>query len=111
MKNVPLVLALLFAVPLHAADSKKLDAEVAAITKSALLIDTHNDIPSFTVSGADIANAPKNHTDIPRLKQGGVGAVFFSVYVTSLTATPKPSSRPSPPPTSKKRIATMKSPP
>jgi membrane dipeptidase len=83
MKNVPLVLALLFAVPLHAADSKNLDAEVAAITKSALLIDTHNDIPSFTVSGADIANAPKNHTDIPRLKQGGVGAVFFSVYVAA----------------------------
>jgi membrane dipeptidase len=84
MKNVPLVLSLLFAASLlHAADSKKLDAEVAAITKSALLIDTHNDIPSFTVTGADIANSPKNHTDIPRLKQGGVGAVFFSVYVAA----------------------------
>jgi membrane dipeptidase len=63
--------------------TKKLDAEVKAITKSAILIDTHNDIPSFTVDGADIGNAPKNETDIPRLKQGGVGAVFFSVYVAS----------------------------
>jgi membrane dipeptidase len=63
------------------ANQKKIDSEVKAITKSAILIDTHNDIPSFTVDGADIGNSPKNHTDIPRLKLGGVGAVFFSVYV------------------------------
>jgi membrane dipeptidase len=73
-------LLLLSAFPLHA---DKLDAQVKAITKSAILIDTHNDIPSFTVDGADIGNSPKNHTDIPRLKQGGVGAIFFSVYVSS----------------------------
>ncbi len=60
---------------------KKIDAQVKAITKSAILIDTHNDIPSFTIDGTDIAKAPKNHTDIPRLREGGVGAVFFSVYV------------------------------
>jgi membrane dipeptidase len=62
-------------------DPEKLNAEVRAITNSAILIDTHNDIPSFTIDGTDIGNAPKNHTDIPRLRQGGVGAVFFSVYV------------------------------
>ena len=72
-------LALLAAPP----DSKKIESEVRAITKSAILIDTHNDIPSFTIDGVDIGNAPKNQTDIPRLKQGGVGAVFFSVYVGS----------------------------
>jgi len=64
-----------------AADQKKIDAQVKAITKSAILIDTHNDIPSFTIDGADIANSPKNHTDIPRLREGGVGAIFFSVFV------------------------------
>ena len=61
----------------------EIDKEVDAITKSAILIDTHNDIPSFTVDGADIGNSPKNHTDIPRLREGGVGAVFFSVYVAA----------------------------
>jgi membrane dipeptidase len=75
------VLLLLAAAATQGADSKKIDAQVKAITKSAILIDTHNDIPSFTVDGADIGNSPKNHTDIPRLKQGGVGAVFLSVYV------------------------------
>ena len=57
------------------------DAQVKAITKSAILIDTHNDIPSFTIDGTDIGNAPKNYTDIPRLREGGVGAIFFSVFV------------------------------
>jgi membrane dipeptidase len=64
-----------------ASDNKRLASQVKAVTKSAILIDTHNDIPSFTVDGTDIGNAPKNHTDIPRLRQGGVGAVFFSAYV------------------------------
>jgi membrane dipeptidase len=77
-------LLLLPVINIFAADSanqKKIDSKVKAITKSAILIDTHNDIPSFTVDGADIGKSPKNHTDIPRLRQGGVGAVFFSVYV------------------------------
>jgi membrane dipeptidase len=66
-----------------APDSRNLDEEVNSITKSAILIDTHNDIPSFTVDGADIGNSPRNHTDIPRLREGGVGAIFFSVYVAA----------------------------
>src|SRR6201996_8716271 len=62
-------------------ESSKIDRQVKAITKSAILIDTHNDIPSFTIDGADIGNSPKNYTDIPRLRKGGVGAIFFSVFV------------------------------
>ena len=76
-------LALFMAGALFAADSKKIDKQVAAITKSAILIDTHNDIPSFTVDGADIGASPKTQTDITRLHKGGVGAVFFSVYVAA----------------------------
>ena len=72
-------LPLMFAAP----DRKKIEAEVKWITKSAILIDTHNDIPSFTVDSADIGHSPKTMTDIPRLKQGGVGAIFFSVYVAA----------------------------
>src|SRR5690242_13555987 len=76
-----LLLPLINAFAADSANQKKIDSKVKAITKSAILIDTHNDIPSFTVDGVDIGNAPKNHTDIARLKEGGVGAVFFSVYV------------------------------
>ncbi len=74
-----LITALLPAAPA----GKKLEDQVRKITNSVILIDTHNDTPSFTVDGADINSAPKNYTDIPRLKQGGVGAVFFSVYVAA----------------------------
>jgi len=76
-------LAVLMSGALFAADSKKIDKQVAAITKSAILIDTHNDIPSFTVDGADIGASPKTQTDITRLHTGRVGAVFFSVYVAA----------------------------
>lgn len=58
------------------------DAEVARVHQSALLIDTHNDVTSFTVDGMDIGKPQtKRHTDLAKLKQGGVGAVFFAVYV------------------------------
>src|SRR2546430_15140090 len=60
------------------------DAEVMRVHRSALLIDTHNDIPSRTVEGFDIGpRVPSGHTDIVRLKEGGVGAQFFAVYVAA----------------------------
>lgn len=55
-----------------------------------LLIDTHNDVTSFTVQDFDIGKSDgKHHTDIARLKQGGVGAVFFAVYVSGAYAESK----------------------
>lgn len=58
------------------------DADVMSVHRSALLIDTHNDVPMKTVKGYDIAQpAPRGSTDIPRLKAGNVGAVFFAAYV------------------------------
>jgi membrane dipeptidase len=64
------------------------DAEVMRVHRSALLIDTHNDVPWRVVDGFDIGattgpSAHTGHTDIARLKAGGVGAVFFAVYVGS----------------------------
>lgn len=55
-----------------------------SVHRSALLLDTHNDIPSRTVAGIDIGEpSTDTHTDVPRLKQGGVGGVFFAVYVAA----------------------------
>ncbi|MGE5647658.1 MAG: dipeptidase [Acidobacteriota bacterium] len=54
----------------------------AAGAQEPLLIDTHNDVPSRTVEGFEIGKPSKDgHTDVARLKKGGVGAVFFSAYV------------------------------
>ena len=64
------------------------DAEVARVHKSALLIDTHNDLTSFTVKGFDIGSKGANtHTDIQRLRAGNVGAQFFAAYVAADYAT------------------------
>ena len=56
-------------------------AEVDAITRDAILIDTHNDVPSLTVDGYDIATPnTKGMTDLPRMR-GYLGAEFFAVFV------------------------------
>jgi membrane dipeptidase len=63
------------------APRKVTDAEVARITRDAILIDTHDDVPSKTVDGYDIATPNKRgQTDLPRMK-GFLGAEFFAVYV------------------------------
>ncbi len=60
------------------------DAEVRRVHKSALLIDTHNDVTSSTVAGLDLGKPNTDHmTDIGRMKQGGMGAQFFAVYVAA----------------------------
>jgi len=60
------------------------DAEVQKVHKSALLIDTHNDITSRTVQGYDIGKAKNDgHTNLTALREGGVGAQFFAVYVAA----------------------------
>ena len=48
----------------------------------AILIDTHNDVLSSGVlDGVDISKRVKEgHTDLPRLKEGGVDIQFFSVW-------------------------------
>jgi len=59
------------------------DAEVKRVHSSAILIDTHNDITSRTVDGYDIGEAKHDgHTNVTSLKEGGVGAQFFAVYVS-----------------------------
>lgn len=58
------------------------DAEVRRVHQSALLVDTHNDVPIKVLKGYDIAMpAPSGSTDLARLRAGNVGAVFFAAYV------------------------------
>jgi membrane dipeptidase len=80
---------------LAAADTPKarppvvLTDEAAAIHRDAILIDGHNDLPwqfrtkkDFSFRFLDISRPQKGlHTDIPRLKKGGVGAQFWAAYV------------------------------
>jgi membrane dipeptidase len=61
---------------------------------SSYVFDGHNDLPwairnkaSSSFDNIDIASRqPQLHTDIPRLREGNVGAQFWSVYVPANTA-------------------------
>ncbi len=72
----------------------KLTEEALKIHREALLIDGHNDLPwqfrkghDFSFRKFDIARPqPLLHTDIARLRKGGVGAQFWSAYVDANTA-------------------------
>jgi membrane dipeptidase len=81
--------ALMSAMTLAQSD---VSARARALHKQVPLIDGHNDYPwalrgldpgrDFT--SADITGSvPKLMTDIPRLRQGGLGGQFWSVYVPS----------------------------
>jgi membrane dipeptidase len=62
------------------------DDEVMKVHRSALLIDTHNDVTSRTVDGFDFGPRAKDgHTDIARMKEGGQGGIFFAVFVSADT--------------------------
>ncbi|HEX8746188.1 MAG TPA: membrane dipeptidase [Pyrinomonadaceae bacterium] len=54
------------------------------IHRKAIVVDGHNDITSPMIDeGYDLGtpSVGKYHTDIPRMKQGGVTGQFFSIYV------------------------------
>src|SRR5262245_24350939 len=72
----------------------ELTEKALQIHREALIFDGHNDLPYALKDGndpffkkIDIAQPQaKLHTDIPRLRKGGVGAQFWSAYVAAETA-------------------------
>jgi membrane dipeptidase len=64
-------------------------AMVDEVLRAMPVVDGHNDLPmqlraksGYRVAGLDRPR-PEFHTDLPRLRAGGVGAQFWSVYVPS----------------------------
>jgi membrane dipeptidase len=63
---------------------EKLWKKALEIQRKSIVVDTHNDVLSFmTDNNYDIgvSSVGKYHTDIARMKQGGLTAEFFSVYI------------------------------
>ena len=63
---------------------EKLWKRALDIQRKSIVVDTHNDILSFMYDeNYDIgtSSAGKYHTDLARMKQGGLTAEFFSVYI------------------------------
>jgi membrane dipeptidase len=68
-------------------EDAKLRERAMKLHREAIVIDTHNDITSpITDEGFDLGArdaSGKNQTDIPRMKEGGLGAEFFAIYVAA----------------------------
>lgn len=70
-----------------------LSEEALRVHREAIVIDGHNDLPwelrdqgDLTFNRLDVRKPqPLMHTDIPRLRKGGVGAQFWSAYVPART--------------------------
>src|ERR1043165_4553273 len=63
---------------------EKLWRRALEIHRKAIVVDGHNDITSPMIDeGYDLGtpSVGKYHTDIARMKQGGMTAQFFSIYV------------------------------
>src|SRR5438132_12635613 len=67
--------------------------EALKIHREAILIDGHNDLPWQYREKADLSFGrldirkpqPALHTDLPRLRRGGVGGQFWSAFVPAST--------------------------
>lgn len=69
---------------------------LSALLAAAPVFDGHNDLPwalrktGYDLVATDIAQPqPQLHTDIPRLRAGGVGAQFWSVFVPGTLSGPE----------------------
>jgi membrane dipeptidase len=63
---------------------EKLWQKALEIQRHSIVVDTHNDILSMMTDDnydLGVSSVGKYHTDIARMKQGGLTAEFFSVYI------------------------------
>jgi membrane dipeptidase len=68
-------------------EDAKLRERAMKLHRDAIVIDTHNDITSpMTDDGFDLGardTSGRTQTDIPRMKEGGLDAEFFAIYVSA----------------------------
>lgn len=94
MKKLILSLFVIFVFihSIHAGPEKQ-DEKVVKIHKKALTVDTHCDTPMNLLDGNfDIGvrnKPPQNRVDFPRMKEGGLDAMFFAAFTGQKPRTPE----------------------
>src|SRR5919201_399963 len=80
------LLALLAVVAFACAQSKDdpLWQRALKLHREAIVVDTHADTTSLVLDeGFDIGqHSTRSHMDLPRMREGGLSAEFFAVYVS-----------------------------
>ena len=77
-------------------DDPEIKAKADKIHAAALTLDSHGDLPNFMISRPDFdisqehdARATGSRIDLPRMKKGGLDAMFFAVYLGQGPRTPE----------------------
>lgn len=77
-------------------DDPEIKAKAEKIHAAAFTLDSHGDLPNFMISRPDFniseehdARATGSRIDFPRMKKGGLDAMFFAVYVGQGPRTPE----------------------
>ena len=90
-KAMLLFLVMSLGVPFPGLGDDSLAERARRVHTRALVVDTHDDTPQRMVfQGFDLgARDPRGHVDIPRMREGGLDAVFFSIWVPSKVTGPE----------------------
>jgi membrane dipeptidase len=89
------ILSFLFLMPVSVLSKETPEAKAARIHKAVLTIDTHSDTPlNLLREGFDVGQrqdqvATGTKVDFPRMKEGGLDAQFFAVFVAQGARTPE----------------------
>lgn len=74
----------------EALSDEELEAKARAIHERVLTIDTHDDIPfNFATDEVDPGVRGDRQVDLPKMREGGLDAAFFIVYVGQTERTPE----------------------
>lgn len=98
MKNLSLALlifTLLMPWVIRAQTPSRLEARAAKIHQAAFTVDSHTDTPmnlfdpEFDISKDNTSTVKRSKVDFPRMKKGGLDAVFFAVFTSQGARTPE----------------------
>lgn len=74
---------------ISASSESEVVAEAYRIHRNVITIDTHDDIPSnFATVEVDPGKRGTRQVDLPKMREGGLDAAFFAVYVPQTERTP-----------------------
>ncbi|WP_036602154.1 dipeptidase [Olivibacter sitiensis] len=77
-------------------DDPKIKEKAGAIHAAALSLDTHGDLPTYAIGRPDFdiseehdVKTTRSQIDFPRMKKGGLDAMFYAVYLGQGQRTPE----------------------
>src|SRR5437762_6672776 len=87
---VAILTALLLSVPTSVSFGDDIAERARKLHFSSIVLDTHDDTTQrFYSKNFDLAKRnPDGHIDIPRMKEGGMNAIFFSIWIDGRTMGP-----------------------